>query len=119
MEIGIIFVEQYALSEGVAAGFGASLQDAFSGFVVCHQIEQAAAFRCGVLRVRVVIVESRAVAEYPVAFDFREGEIVPPVAFFRLLFIGMIGERLRPEAALITKRIFASVVPHRLEISRR
>ena len=51
------------------------LHHALAGLIPDHRVQGVGALRCGVLRMRVVIVKARAVREHEVALDLGEGEV--------------------------------------------
>ncbi len=112
-EVGVVLVKPHLpfRSDLLVPAAHTLAQNTFSRLVLGNYITEARALRRRVLRMRVIIVESRSVAEHKVAFDLLKTQRTIFVELVIGRFIGILHQGLSTESARIEVGILQFIVP--------
>ena len=112
-EIGVVLVQPHLarFQQAQVPAAGALPEDAFAGLVLRDDFMKCGAFGGAVFRMRVVVVEARAITEDEIALDLLKAERALLVDLVVGRLIRVLEQLRRSEAARVEVRVFEFVVP--------
>ncbi len=120
VKIRVVLIELHRLTtETLVSAISCPLDNPLARPVMNDKVFQRSAFRRGVLRMRMVVVEPRAVRQHQIALHVVKGKRPMPVALREFVFFFVLRQPGRTKSPRIFMRIFTSIVPTPLERRRQ
>ncbi len=95
------------------------LDNTLPGTIMSKDLFQRSAFRRGIFRVRMVIIETRAVGKDQIALHLMKRERPMGIDLGELVFLFILLQAGDPKPSRILVRIFATIVPPAFERGRQ
>lgn len=118
-EVRVVLVKENRIVAVLVQAPDTSHQQGVSRVILLQDFDQPAAFGRAVLGVRVVVVESSAVAEHKVTLDFTKRERALSILGEVVGLVGILEKLLHPKPTSIAMGIFAAVIPAHAHARRR